>query len=229
MKEEEENDSQIEEISYKIILLGDTSAGKTCFFKRLTMGNFNDKIISTIGVDKKSFKIKCDFDENGEKVEKNVVIILTDTAGQERYQSLTQNYYRGSDSAILFYDITNKKSFNNIKIWKESIIKENGKESDDQFIIFLIGTKLDLVEDGQKERKVTIEEAKDKCKELGLYWSGEISSKEFDQDKMLDIIKENIRILYSKIGIKKEENESFVLKKQNKKNKNKKKKNPCPC
>ena len=98
------------DIEYKFILIGDTSVGKTCLFKKITSGIFLGKNVSTVGIDRKAFSFECEFDDNGNKVSKNVIINLIDTAGQERYQSITNNYYKGSNGVILIYDITDKIS-----------------------------------------------------------------------------------------------------------------------
>ena len=118
---QEIEDQNNDEIEYKLILLGDTSVGKTCLFKKITTGVFMDKNVSTVGIDRRTIDLKCEFDENGKKIEKNISISLTDTAGQERFKAITRSYYKGSDAAILIYDITDKKTFNHVKEWIESI------------------------------------------------------------------------------------------------------------
>ena len=106
--------SQSEEgdaLTYKIILIGDSSVGKTCLFKKLTTGKYSDKNISTIGIDRKSFSLKVKIVENNEEIEKNFIIQLWDTAGQERFRAVTKGYYKDSQGLLLMYDITNKESF----------------------------------------------------------------------------------------------------------------------
>ena len=60
MKNNQENN----EIEYKLILLGDTSVGKTCLYKKITQGIFADKIVSTVDINRKTFKIECDLKTN---------------------------------------------------------------------------------------------------------------------------------------------------------------------
>ena len=213
---------QNDEVEYKFILLGDTSVGKTCLFKKITTGVFLEKNVSTVGIDRRTIKIKCDFDEDGKQITKTVVVNLIDTAGQERFKAITKTYYKGSDGAILLYDITAKKTFEHISEWIESI---RNSISDDKYIIFLLGTKIDLVQSGSKGREVEEEEATAKCQEFGLEWGGECSNKDFTEEQYKELFKEFIKILYSKIGFKKFVQQSMV-KLENKK---KKKKNNCNC
>ena len=202
MTQEIENQNN-DEIEYKLILLGDTSVGKTCLFKKITTGVFLDKNVSTVGIDRRTIDMKCEFDENGKKIEKNILISLTDTAGQERFKAITRSYYKGSDAAILIYDITDKKTFNHVKEWIESIQNSLGNINNNDYIIFLMGTKIDLVESQKKARQVGEEEAKNKCKEFKIEWGGECSNKTFSEEKFKEIFKEYVQIIYKKIGFRK--------------------------
>jgi small GTP-binding protein len=202
MTQEIENQNN-DEIEYKLILLGDTSVGKTCLFKKITTGVFMDKNVSTVGIDRRTIDLKSEFDENGKKVEKNISISLTDTAGQERFKAITRSYYKGSDAAILIYDITDKKTFNHVKEWIESIQNSLGNLNNNNYIIFLLGTKVDLVESKKKPREVGEEEAENKCKELKIEWGGECSNKTFSDEKFKEIFKEYVQIIYKKIGYRK--------------------------
>ena len=84
MKDEPDNLPNTD-MEYRLILLGDTAVGKTCLFKKLTFGVFKDKNVSTIGIDRRTFKVKSDLEEkDGTTKSQLVQINLTDTAGQER-------------------------------------------------------------------------------------------------------------------------------------------------
>ena len=63
MNENKENTENYD-FEYNLILLGDSSVGKTCLFKKLTTGIFKEKNVSTIGMDRKTFELKCDIEEN---------------------------------------------------------------------------------------------------------------------------------------------------------------------
>ena len=133
------------ELLYKILLLGDSSVGKTCFLLRYSENTFQEIHMSTIGLDYKLKNVQLD---DG----KIVKIQIWDTAGQDRFRSITKNYYKGAHGIILIYDVTSRKTFDNIKNWVTQI-KE---EVTDKVNIILVGNKID----NEKERKVTTEEGK---------------------------------------------------------------------
>ena len=107
--------SQSYQGNFKLILLGESSVGKTSIIKRLTTNEFSDISISTVGyiftekiLEINDIKIKFE---------------IWDTAGQEKFRSLINNYYNGCDGAILVYDITNRKSYDEIvNYWYNEIL-----------------------------------------------------------------------------------------------------------
>ena len=137
---EDEDDNQ-DILSYKIILLGDTSVGKTSLILRFCDSTFNEVLISTIGVDTKTKYVRF----NGKKIE----LEIWDTAGQERYKSLAKNSFQGADGIILMYDITKKTTFNNIKHWYNDI---NEAIDITKIALVIVGNKSDL-----PDREVTKE------------------------------------------------------------------------
>ena len=203
------NDSK-DDIEYKLILLGDTSVGKTCLFKKLTTGIFMDKNVSTVGIDRRTITVDIDVEENNEKVSKKIILNIIDTAGEERFKAITKTYYKGSDGAVLLYDITEKKSFDHINTWIESI-KTTASDIDyNKYSVLLLGSKVDLVESGKKEREVDVEDAKTKCEEFNLEWGGECSNKDFTQEKYIEIFKDFVQIIYKRIGSKEFKQQSSV-------------------
>ena len=176
-----------EAITYKIILIGDSSVGKTCLFKKLTTGKYSEKNISTIGIDRKSFPLKVKVEEKGEEVEKNFTIQLWDTAGQERFRAITKGYYKDSQGLLLMYDITNRETFDDLDKWitgvKESLGEEDS-QSENNYIIILMGNKLDLANDGA--RKVETSEAEQICQDNDIIWGGECSAKDFTVEELND-------------------------------------------
>ena len=133
------------ELLYKILLLGDSSVGKTCFLMRYADNTFQEIHMSTIGLDYKLKNVQLD----GGKI---VKVQIWDTAGQDRFRSITKNYYKGAHGIILIYDVTSRKTFENVKNWVEQI-KE---EVSDKVNIILVGNKID----DEKNRKVSTEEGK---------------------------------------------------------------------
>jgi small GTP-binding protein len=205
------NDSdKKDDIEYKLILLGDTSVGKTCLFKKLTTGIFMDKNVSTVGIDRRTIAIDVDVEENDEKVSKKIILNLIDTAGEERFKAITKTYYKGSDGAVLLYDITEKKTFEHINTWIESIKTSAGDIDYNKYSVLLLGSKIDLVESGKKEREIDIDDAKTKCEEFNLEWGGECSNKEFPQEKFIEIFKNFVQIIYKRIGAKEFKQQSSI-------------------
>jgi Ras-related protein Rab-8A len=98
---------------FKLLLIGDSGVGKTCVLFRFAEDAFNSTFISTIGID---FKIRT-IEMDGKKIK----LQIWDTAGQERFRTITTAYYRGAMGIMLVYDITNEKSFDNIKNWIRNI------------------------------------------------------------------------------------------------------------
>uniref|UniRef100_A0AAZ3R9F0 Ras-related protein Rab-13 n=1 Tax=Oncorhynchus tshawytscha TaxID=74940 RepID=A0AAZ3R9F0_ONCTS len=98
---------------FKLLLIGDSGVGKTCVLFRFSEDAFNSTFISTIGID---FKIRT-VELDGKKIK----LQIWDTAGQERFRTITTAYYRGAMGIMLVYDITNEKSFDNIKNWIRNI------------------------------------------------------------------------------------------------------------
>ena len=186
-----------QKIEYKVILIGNSAVGKTSLFKKLTTGQFSEKNISTIGMDKKTLEVEIE--SNGKKP---VEISLVDTAGQERFRAITKNYFKESDGILLLYDVTNTESFKNVEIWIESIHESLGNHKDSKYVIFLIGNKIDLIGVDGKERMVTEEEAKSICQEKNLVWGGECSVKNIEFSELQEKFKNYVKVIYDKVGEK---------------------------
>ncbi|EGR33019.1 hypothetical protein IMG5_063600 [Ichthyophthirius multifiliis] len=132
-----------------VVLVGDTSVGKTNILKRYVRNQLPQNSAPTIGVEFATKTVQL----------KNGLIVRTqiwDTAGQERYRSIASAHYRRAVGALLVYDITKEKSFSSVTKWMEDL----KYQADPDIIIMLIGNKLDLVEKNDSARKVSIEEAK---------------------------------------------------------------------
>jgi len=179
---------------YKIIIVGDSSVGKTCIFKKLTSGTFNEKNISTIGMDRRTLSYKINTPE-GKEIE--IEVQLWDTAGQERFRAITASYYKSSQGLLLMYDITKRETFINVENWIESIKESLG---DEKYLIVLVGNKIDLVNERPSLREVTLEEAKDLCKDKDIYWGGECSAKDFTEIQLNDLFSSYTKEIYKKVG-----------------------------
>ncbi|XP_074301795.1 ras-related protein RABD1-like [Silene latifolia] len=119
---------------FKLLLIGDSSVGKSCLLLRFADDSYVDSYISTIGVD---FKIRTTELEG-----KSVKLQIWDTAGQERFRTITSSYYRGAHGIIIVYDVTEMESFNNVKQW----LNEINRYANDSVCKLLVGNKCDLVE-----------------------------------------------------------------------------------
>ena len=133
-KEKSENGKEVQ--SFKIITIGDSSVGKTSIIRRYIYGVYDDKTMSTIGL---SFSFKEVTLKNGIKIS----LKLVDTAGEEKYRSLTKSYFKNSDAVLFVFDYGNTDSFNHIVDWIQ-LFKENTNRDD--IPKFLIGNKDDLEE-----------------------------------------------------------------------------------
>jgi len=129
------------DICLKLILVGDSSVGKTNILTKYTKDIFNEDNKATIGVE---FGTKILLVKNHK-----IKLQIWDTAGQERYKSITLAYYRGSKGAFIVFDVSTRSTFNNVTKWIEDIRKNGDKD----VYIILIGNKTDLI-----EREVTYEE-----------------------------------------------------------------------
>mmetsp|Transcript_26609 Transcript_26609/g.29648 ORF Transcript_26609/g.29648 Transcript_26609/m.29648 type:complete len:208 (-) Transcript_26609:189-812(-) len=116
----------------KLLLIGDSGVGKSCLLLRFTEDTFTPSFITTIGID---FKIRT-IDVEKERVK----LQIWDTAGQERFRTITTAYYRGAMGILLVYDVTDEKSFVNIRNWIKSI-EQHASENVQKV---LLGNKCDL-------------------------------------------------------------------------------------
>nr|XP_034318250.1 ras-related protein Rab-24-like isoform X1 [Crassostrea gigas]XP_034318251.1 ras-related protein Rab-24-like isoform X2 [Crassostrea gigas] len=130
----------------KLIILGETDAGKTCLVTRFIHHTFIEHTAHTIGAAFVSKKI--------EALGKRVTLNIWDTAGSERYQSMTKMYYRGARAAILCYDLTERTSFDKIRYWVGEL-----QENEQHCRIYLCGTKKDLIDNDTRTRAVPQNEA----------------------------------------------------------------------
>ena len=135
----------------KITLIGDSGAGKTCIINRYIKDDFFSNKVSTMGVSCSNKLVKED--------NKLLRLDLWDTAGQEQYRALGRHFYKDSYVIILVYDITNRESFENLKIvWYKDLLKYNEKYT----ILAVVGNKNDLYE----IEKVSEDEGRNYAKEI---------------------------------------------------------------
>ena len=126
-------------IIFKIITLGNSGVGKTSIIKRYVFNQFEQNTISSIGV---IFSFKDIKINNDDKIK--VKLKLIDTAGQEKYRSLSKTYYKNADAVLFVFALNNEESFEEISDWLVSFKENNGSKED--IPKYLIGNKSDLEE-----------------------------------------------------------------------------------
>eukprot|EP00917_Polyrhabdina_sp_WS-2016_P028923 GHVP01061651.1.p1 GENE.GHVP01061651.1~~GHVP01061651.1.p1 ORF type:complete len:194 (+),score=34.32 GHVP01061651.1:459-1040(+) len=145
----------------KLLMVGDSGVGKSCILLRFCDDEFTPCFISTIGIDFKMRRLTVG--------DKTVELQIWDTAGQERFRTITSAYYRGSMGIVLAYDITVRRSFENITRWIDNIRSNAPAE----VCIILVGNKCD----SDNDRAVSVEEGQKLAEELGVSFL-EASAKE---------------------------------------------------
>ena len=132
--------------TYKIILIGDVSVGKTNLLTQYVDGKFTEKINNTIGIEFKNKIIKI---KNGRKIR----LQIWDTCGQEKFMSITKNYFRGCSAALFVFDVTKRKTYKSLQMWL-SLFNEIDDEK--TTIKLLIGNKIDLNQKEVSEEEIDI-------------------------------------------------------------------------
>ena len=145
------SNNEEEEIKFKILVLGDSSVGKTTLLLKYVDGYFPTLYVATIGVEFKTKKINVDGID--------ITLQIWDTAGQERFRSVTKSFLKGADGIIYVYDVTNKESFDNLKTWINT-----AEESITDFKKIIIGNKIDI----EDKKKVSTEMLEKFCEKQNL-------------------------------------------------------------
>ena len=140
--------------SCKVVLLGESGVGKTCIISRYVNNTYDEKSETTNGASYASKVIDL------EQYKQSLRFDIWDTAGQEKYRSLTKFFYKDAAIAILVYDITRRDSFEEVrKYWYEQL-KTCGEKN---IVIGLAGNKCDMFD----KEAVTEEEARSFANEIG--------------------------------------------------------------
>ena len=163
----------------KFIIIGDAAVGKSNLLVRYTSGQFKEEYQLTIGVE---------FGSNNVIIGDNTYRIqIWDTAGQENFRSITRSYYKNTACAIIVYEISNKKSFENISSW----IEECKNTAPKSILMVLVGNKCDL-----DNREVTEEEGREFAEKNGMLFF-ETSAK--TGKNVEELFKESVKVIDQKI------------------------------
>ncbi|NWR94881.1 RB39B protein, partial [Furnarius figulus] len=119
---------------FRVIMLGDSTVGKSSLLRRYTEGVFLDAVNQTVGVD---FYVQFVELEPGLRVK----LQFWDTAGQERFRSVTRSYYRNSAGAMLLFDLTSRASFESVRRWHREV---TDTVQPSRLVFLLVGHKSDL-------------------------------------------------------------------------------------
>ncbi|EJT98925.1 ras-domain-containing protein [Dacryopinax primogenitus] len=136
----------------KLLLIGDSGVGKSCLLLRFCDDAWTPSFITTIGIDFKIRTIELDG--------KRIKLQIWDTAGQERFRTITVAYYRGAMGILLVYDVTDERSFNNIRTWFSNV-EQHASEGVNKI---LIGNKCDW----DDKRAVSTQQGQELADELGV-------------------------------------------------------------
>ena len=166
-------------VFFKILLIGDLGVGKSCVILRYVEGDFPGNIMSSIGVDFKTKQIELD--------DHSIKMQIWDTAGHEKFRTITTSYYKSAQAIIILYDITQKSSFDHIRNWITEIDKF-GKQG---ALKVIVGNKLDL----ENNRKISKEDAENLALKYGVkLW--EVSAK--DNTNIEEMFVDTIKTLLEK-------------------------------
>ena len=166
------------DISFKIIVIGDSGVGKSCLTTQAVRNNFEEFYQATVGFEFLTFNLR---------INNNVVKLqIWDTCGQEVYKSLISNFYRNSSLALILYAINNKESFQHAENW----LNDLKNQSNPNVRVFLVGNKSDL----EQERTVSKEEAEKFKEEKKLDVFMETSAKTGENAR--NVMLEAAKILY---------------------------------
>uniref|UniRef100_A0A671S8N1 Ras and EF-hand domain-containing protein homolog n=1 Tax=Sinocyclocheilus anshuiensis TaxID=1608454 RepID=A0A671S8N1_9TELE len=147
---------------FKIVLVGNSSVGKTSLLRRFCDNCFHSGTCATVGID---YSVKTLTVDNSQ-----VALQMWDTAGQERYRSITKQFFRKADGVVVVYDVTNEQTFTAVRHWLASVQEGAGED----IPIMLLGNKTDL--DGQREVPLGVAEKLAKDFQLIFYECSAFSS-----------------------------------------------------
>ena len=134
----------------KLIILGDTGVGKTSIINRYIENKFTDNIPSTVGSNY--------IGKNLKRGDKQYVLNIWDTTGQEKYRSVTKLFVQDSKIVVLVYSINSKESFNVLDIWYKQVLDICGEN----IIIAIVGNKTDLFDQNEYEDNELVSEEEGK-------------------------------------------------------------------
>ena len=166
------------DISFKVIVIGDSGVGKSCLTTQAVRQNFEEFYTATVGFEFLTFNMR---------INNNVLKLqIWDTCGQEVYKSLISNFYRNSSLALILYAIDNSDSFRHAETW----LNDLKQQANPNVKIFLVGNKSDL----EDKRVITKEEGEKFKEEKNLDKFIETSAKTGENAQ--EVLLEAAKLLY---------------------------------
>ena len=140
----------------QLLIIGNSSVGKTSILTRYSSKTFNENYLATVGLD---------FFSKDETIDNKIIRIkIWDTADQERYKSFTKCFFQKAQGIMIVYDVTSQKSFKDLQYWIDSL--NSNMYQDISFVpIIIIGNKIDL-----PKREVTKEDAANYAREHQFHY-----------------------------------------------------------
>ncbi|KAG5518581.1 hypothetical protein PMAC_002977 [Pneumocystis sp. 'macacae'] len=161
----------------KLLLIGDSGVGKSCLLLRFSEDSFTPSFITTIGIDFKIRTIELDG--------KRIKLQIWDTAGQERFRTITTAYYRGAMGILLVYDVTDEKSFNNVRSWVSNIQQYAAEDVNK----ILVGNKCDW----EERRVISPEQGQNLAEEYGMLFLEASAKSNINVDKAFFVLSREIK------------------------------------
>ena len=202
----------IQRTKFNISILGESQVGKTSMISVKSGLQFNEKQIATVGID--NFIDKKVIDNQEYKFK------FFDTAGQERYNSISAQTIKIADGFILVFSVTDRGSLEKISFWMKSI-EENTNIKDK--VIILVGNKIDM------EREISHEEANNFAKENNLKYFETSAKTGYGIDETFNQLYQDIYELNKKDNPENEKNKNIQLENTNNDEPNEKGKKKSKC
>lgn len=189
------------DLSFKIIVVGDSGVGKSCLTMKGTKNHYEESYSPTVGFEFFTFNIRIN--------DKNIKLQIWDTAGQDRFRAITKNYYKGANGIILIYDVTNMQTYENVKNW----ISQIKEEASPNVIIYLVGNKIDVPDE---QRLIKAEDGQKIADEFNLPFKEASAKDGTNVNEIFQELLEEIDEKYAKIEVPKGErkNQLFTGKKK---------------
>jgi len=171
------------DLPFKLLLIGDSSVGKSSLLLRFCDNLFQEGTVNLTSVDFKTKNLTIDG--------KTVSLQVWDTAGQERFRTITSSFYRGAHGIIVVYDISDQTTFNNVKLWMQEI----QRYASAGVCKMLVGNKVDMAE---ANRAVEFNTAKEYADNLSISFAETSAKTGHEVEKVFE--KVTLEILRQQIG-----------------------------